>query len=225
MAAGREATASLNSIINSEFILQFIITLPALLVSMVFHEVSHGYVAFRLGDETAMKQGRLSLNPLKHLDPLGSLMLFMTFFSSGGRMLFGWAKPVPINPRNFSNPQRGMMWVGIAGPASNFLLALVFSTLLRYWEPSSEFFSLAIFRVFQLNVILMAFNLMPIPPLDGSRIVGGFLNPRLYMKWLQLDKHGPIFIVVLLLLLWGPFGDVFYDGIIKLYGLFLPEYF
>lgn len=212
----------MSEIIDSEFILQFIVTLPALLVSMVFHEVSHGYVAFRLGDDTAMKQGRLSLNPLKHLDPLGSLMLFMTFFSSQGRMLFGWAKPVPINPGNFSDPQRGMMWVGFAGPTSNLLLALACSALLRYWEPSSEFIEIAILRVFQLNIILMAFNLLPIPPLDGSRIIGGFLRPKAYMKWMQLDRHGPIFIIILLLLLWGPFGKYFYSGLLELYQLFLP---
>ena len=204
--------------------LQFIITLPALLVSMVCHEVSHGYIAYRLGDETAMRQGRLSLNPLKHLDPLGSLMLFMTFFGSGGRMLFGWAKPVPISMGKFNNPQRGMMWVGFAGPASNLLLALACSALLRYWVPPSDFLEIAIFRVFQLNVILMAFNLMPIPPLDGSRIVGGLMPPRIYMKWLQLDQYGPVFIIILLVLLWGPFGfsKLFYDGLLRLYELLLP---
>jgi Zn-dependent protease len=159
---------------------------------------------------------------LKHLDPLGSLMLFMTFFSSGGRMLFGWAKPVPISPRNFSDPQRGMMWVGIAGPASNLMLALACAMLLRYWTPSSELIELAILRVFQLNIILMVFNLMPIPPLDGSRIVGGLMHPRMYLKWMQLDKHGPIFIIILLVLLWGPFGDYFYRALIELYQLFLP---
>lgn len=208
--------------IDSDFIIQFIITLPALLVSMVFHEVSHGYIAYRLGDETAMRQGRLSLNPLKHLDPLGSIMLFMTFFSSGGRMLFGWAKPVPINPGRFSDPRRGMMWVGIAGPASNLLLALACSTLLRYWEPSSELVALSILRVFQLNIILMMFNLIPVPPLDGSRIVGGFLPPRAYMKWMQLDQYGPVFIIFLLVMLWGPFGNFFYGGLRELYQLFLP---
>ncbi|MHB1003654.1 MAG: site-2 protease family protein, partial [Thermoleophilia bacterium] len=202
--------------IDSGFILQFILTLPALLVSMVFHEVSHGYVAYRLGDDTAMRQGRLSLNPIRHLDPLGSLMLFMTFFSSGGRMLFGWAKPVPIDPRRFSDPRRGMMWVGIAGPASNLLLALACSTLLRYWEPSSELVALSILRVFQLNIILMMFNLMPIPPLDGSRIVGGFLTPRAYMKWMQLDQYGPVFIIILLVMLWGPFGNFFYGALREL---------
>jgi Zn-dependent protease len=214
----------LDSLFDSDFILQFIVTLPALLVSMVFHEVSHGYVAYRLGDETAMRQGRLSLNPLKHLDPLGSLMLFMTFFSSGGRLLFGWAKPVPINMRNFGDPQRGMMWVGIAGPAANLLLALACSTLLRYWQPPSDFVEIAILRVFQLNIILMAFNLMPIPPLDGSRVVGGFLPAHAYMKWLKLDQYGPVFIIILLVLLWGPFGfsNIFYDALLRLYELFLP---
>lgn len=210
--------------IDSQFILQFIVTLPALLVSMVFHEVSHGYVAYRLGDETAMRQGRLSLNPLRHLDTLGSLMLFMTFFSSGGRMLFGWAKPVPISMKRFSDPQRGMMWVGVAGPAANLLLAIACSALLTYWVPPSEFIEIAILRVFQLNIILMAFNLLPLPPLDGSRIIGGFMPPRLYIRWLQLDQYGPIFIILLLFVLWGPlgFGTMFYRGLAELYQLFLP---
>jgi len=213
-----------NGAIDSQFILQFVITLPALMVSMVFHEVSHGYVAYRLGDDTAMRQGRLSLNPLKHLDPLGSLMLFMTYFGSGGNMLFGWAKPVPISMRRFRDPQRGMMLVGMAGPGSNLLLVLACSTLLGFWDPSSDFLEIAILRVFQLNVILMVFNLLPIPPLDGSRIVGGLLHPRVYYKWLQLDQYGPVFIIILLFVLWGPFGfgSLFYDVLRELYRLFLP---
>lgn len=213
----------MNGVIDSEFIIQFIITLPALLVSMVVHEVSHGYVAFRLGDMTAKKQGRLSLNPVKHLDTFGSLMLFMTYFGSGGQMLFGWAKPVPISMQKFRDPQRGMMYVGMAGPGSNLLLALACSTLLHFWVPTNDFLLTAILRVFQLNIILMMFNLIPIPPLDGSRIVGGFMHPRVYYKWLQLDRHGPIFILILLLLLWGPFGlsNLFYDALRWLYNLFL----
>lgn len=209
---------------DSELLNQFLITLPALLISMIFHEVAHGYVAFRLGDETAFKKGRLSANPIRHLDPLGSLMLFITYFGSAGNMLFGWAKPVPINPGKFKDPQRGMMWVGAAGPTANFMLAAATALILEKMMPSNHFLVVAIFRTFQLNIILMLFNLIPVPPLDGSRIVGGFLNRRAYMRWIQMDQYGMFFVMILLFLLIGPFNQFFYDVIRSVYGLFLPSF-
>ncbi|MEK6536622.1 MAG: site-2 protease family protein, partial [Actinomycetota bacterium] len=101
-----------------ELLIQLAVTAPVLLFSMTLHEVSHGYMAYRLGDRTAASQKRLSLNPLRHLDPFGTLLLVMTFIFSAGRMMFGWAKPVPVNPGNFKSHQRGMAWVGIAGPSA-----------------------------------------------------------------------------------------------------------
>jgi len=201
------------------------VTLPVLLISMVFHEVSHGYMAYRLGDNTAMERGRLSPNPLKHLDTFGSLVLLITFLGSGGQMMFGWAKPVPINPGNFKSHQRGMAWVGVAGPTANFILASFAALILRWAfpEPTGTLLFWAIFRVFQLNVILMLFNLIPVPPLDGSRIVGAFLHKQAYARWIQLDQHGMLFVMVLLFVLIN-FGNGLNDIILPVYRLFLPGY-
>lgn len=206
-----------------DLLLEFAVTLPALLLSMVFHEVSHGYVAFRLGDKTAQERGRLSLNPLRHLDRFGTLMLFFTYFSSGGHMLFGWAKPVPINPGYFKSPQRGMAWVGLAGPTANFMLAAAAALLLERWAHDDTLLTVAIFRVFQLNIILMLFNLLPVPPLDGSRILGGFMPPQLYMRWISLDRYGMLFVMLVLFFLISVPGP-FYNVITAVYRLFLPTF-
>ncbi|MFA6001827.1 MAG: site-2 protease family protein [Thermoleophilia bacterium] len=208
---------------TSTLLLQFAITLPALLFSMTFHEVSHGYIAYRLGDETAMRQKRLSLNPLRHLDPFGSLLLVMTFLISRGTWMFGWAKPVPVNPGNFKSHQRGMMWVGMAGPLANFMLAALAAFVLRWFFPipTNDLLPIVIFRIFQLNVILMVFNLIPVPPLDGSRIVGAFLTKKTYIKWIQLDQYGMLFIMLLLFVLPSAGFSILYL-IEPVYRLFLP---
>lgn len=206
-----------------DLLLVFAVTLPALLVSMMFHEVAHGYIAFRLGDKTAQSHGRLSLNPIRHLDTLGTLVLFLTFFSSHGAMLFGWAKPVPINPGYFKNPQRGMAWVGVAGPTANFMLAAASALVLEQWLHGNGLLNMAVFRVFQLNIILMIFNLIPVPPLDGSRIVGAFMGPKPYMRWIALDRYGPMMVMGVLFLLFS-FPDPLYSLIHSLYRIFLPSY-
>lgn len=207
----------------NQLILEFVITLPALLFSLVFHEVAHGIMALRLGDKTAYQRGRLSPNPLKHLDSFGSLVLFLTYFTSGGRMMFGWAKPVPVNPAYFKNPQRGMGWVGLAGPTANFMLAAASALLLENWFHADGLLQLAIFNVFRLNVILMLFNLLPVPPLDGSRILGAFLGKKTYMRWIQLDRYGMLFVMVLLFVLLS-FQGPFQELIRTLYRVFLPSY-
>jgi len=209
----------------NELLLQLAVTAPVLLISMVFHEVAHGYMAFRLGDQTAMRQGRLSLNPIKHLDPFGALILLITFLGSGGRMMFGWAKPVPIHPGNFKSPQRGMAWVGVSGPLANFILASIAALVLRTVYPhfGDGLLPIAIFRIFQLNVILMVFNMFPVPPLDGSRVVGAFLPPQAYLKWIQLDRYGMVFVMLLLFGLIN-FGNGLYQIILPIYRLFLPSY-
>lgn len=206
-----------------ELLIQLAVTAPVLLFSMTLHEVSHGYMAYRLGDRTAASQKRLSLNPLRHLDPFGTLLLVMTFIFSSGRMMFGWAKPVPVNPGNFKSHQRGMAWVGIAGPSANLLLAGISALLLNIFYPDfgDGLLPIAILRIFQLNVILMVFNLIPVPPLDGSRVVGAFLTPRSYIKWIKLDQYGQFFIMALLLIMLN-FGNVLYSIILPIYQLFLP---
>lgn len=209
----------------NELLLQLAVTAPVLLFSMTFHEVSHGYMAYRLGDPTAKNLKRLSLNPLQHLDPLGTLMLAVTFLFSNGSMLFGWAKPVPVNPGYFKSHQYGMMWVGMAGPAANLLLALLAALGLNIFYPhfGPGLMPMAIFRIMQLNIILMVFNLIPVPPLDGSRIVGALLPPKAYIKWVQLDRYGMLFVLVMLMVLLNT-GSGLSAVVRPIYRLLLPGY-
>lgn len=175
---------------GNDLFLRFLVTLPLLLVSLVIHELAHGWVAWKLGDPTAKLHGRLTLNPLKHLDVWGTVALVVTFVGSAGSFFFGWAKPVPISPGRFKDPQRGMMLVGAAGPAANFTLALVAAGLVWLTYTWSLFAAQALALAFVLNVVLGVINLIPIPPLDGSRVVGGFLPRDLYLRWVDLDRYG-----------------------------------
>jgi Zn-dependent protease len=175
-----------------------------LLVSLVAHELAHGWAAARLGDPTAREQGRLSWNPIRQLDPWGTAVLVLTFLgsaASGHAFFFGWARPVPISPWRFKDPQRGMMLVGAAGPAANVGLAL--ASAAGVWLTYQPFpllgdvFTLA----FVLNVILATLNLVPIPPLDGSRIVGGLLPRSLWPRWMSLDRFGNMVFIALFVVL------------------------
>jgi len=165
-----------------EYIFIFII----FIYSVIIHEISHGAVALKLGDSTAKAQGRLTLNPIPHIDPVGSvllpLLLFLGTVFGGGGIIFGWAKPVPINPYNFTDKKYGELKVAFAGPASNLCIALVFGLMLRFLSPN---FSLALITMFTyiviINIQLAVFNLMPIPPLDGSHILFSFF-PRQFEK-------------------------------------------
>jgi Zn-dependent protease len=166
----------------------FLLLAPVFIVSLTLHELAHALAAYRLGDRTAKELGRLSLNPLVHLDPLGSLILVLSYFS--GWFLFGWAKPVPVDPRNLrTSPQVGMALVGAAGPATNFVLALAAGGVLAHSELTGDAFTIVAYAV-TVNVILGVFNLFPIPPLDGSRIIGGFMPTETYYRWAALDQYG-----------------------------------
>ena len=193
------------------FIISMLLTLPIILLSLSLHETAHGFAAWRLGDPTAKYMGRLTLNPLRHLNPLGFLSMLLTGF--------GWANPVPINSRYFKKPRRDIALTGLAGPVSNLLLALVFLLLLRFvgygWllevfltSTSAFVAKIAYFSILflyygvQMNVVLAIFNLLPVPPLDGSRIFYVFLPPRLYYKVMQYERI--ITMAVLALLLLGP---------------------
>jgi len=190
---------------ENALLVRFIITLPLLLVSLVIHELAHGWVAWKLGDPTAKQHGRLTLNPVRHLDVWGSIMLVVTFLGSGGTFFFGWAKPVPISPWHFKDPQRGMMLVGLAGPVANVALALVAAGLVWLTYPWSPFVAQALALAFVLNVVLGALNLVPIPPLDGSRVVGGLLPRDLYLRWAALDRYGNyVFLGLVVLMLTVP---------------------
>lgn len=178
----------------------FILLLPVLLASMAAHEVAHGYAAFRFGDSTARLIGRLSPNPLRHLDPLGALMFVATYWILTPPYVFGWAKPIPVVPGNLRRPQRDMAIVAAAGPAVNFVLAFVFAALLTHARPSGTVHD-ALVYAFSINVVLGIFNLLPIPPLDGSRIVGAFMDRYTYLRWIGLDQYGMVALIALFLLL------------------------
>lgn len=183
-----------------------------LLLGITCHEVAHGYMAYRFGDPTAKNAGRLTLNPLKHLDPMGTLVLVLT------RMI-GWAKPVPINPAYFQNPRQGIFWVSLAGPLANFSLAVGFYlifNILSAIQPSiaggyaDSLISPAILISFYgiiINIILGIFNLFPIPPLDGSKMLAVLLPGRLAGQYMRVEKYG--FIILILLILTGTLSKIF----------------
>ena len=173
-----------------------IILLPILIFSLCFHEFSHGYMAFKLGDHTAARNGRLTLNPMAHLDPIGSLMILFVGF--------GWAKPVPVNPVNFSNPRVDMMKVAFAGPASNLLLAFTGGLMMRLVNIvgllQSEMFIQTLYFFILINISLAVFNMIPVAPLDGSQIFGNMIsknNPELAWK---LQMYGPKILMGIILI-------------------------
>ncbi|WP_252379523.1 site-2 protease family protein [Desulfovulcanus ferrireducens] len=183
-----------------------------LLLGITCHEVAHGYVAYLLGDPTAKNAGRLTLNPLKHLDPIGTLVLILT-------RRIGWAKPVPINPAYFKNLRRDILLVSLAGPAANLVLALIFFLLFKLVNFLSPFFSTQLNQVVfapmgfifsagtLVNVILAVFNLIPIPPLDGSKIIASFLPSSFADKYMSLEKFG--FLILIILVFTGVFQKMF----------------
>ncbi|NLI11934.1 site-2 protease family protein [Pelotomaculum propionicicum] len=174
--------------------------LPAIVIGLTFHEYAHGYVAYRLGDNTARDHGRLTINPLAHVDPVGLILLFLAGF--------GWAKPVPVNPYNLKGDvQKGMLYVSLAGPTMNLLLAIagaiVWGALagfkMRYFSDIMEY-------IIHINIVLAIFNLIPVPPLDGSKILAGILPGR--QNWLyQLETYGVI--ILILLVFSGAIGYIF----------------
>ena len=174
-----------------------VLLIPVLLFALVFHEFSHGWVAYKLGDPTAKNQGRLTLNPIAHLDPFGSMMILFVGF--------GWAKPVPVDSRYLANPREDMMKIAFAGPASNLFLALIGGVLIRLTGYAGPLTSMLILFT-QINISLAVFNMIPIPPLDGSQIFSGIMirrNPQLVM---QLQMYGPQ--ILMGLILFGMFTGV-----------------
>jgi Zn-dependent protease len=201
--------------------------------AIVLHEVAHGWVANRLGDPTARDLGRLTLNPISHIDLVGTILMpLMLFMLTDGRMLFGYAKPVPINPYNFRDPKKGMALSSLAGPGVNIAMALSFSLILRlilmpldnavpepYWSwlatPLSYMFIYGIY----INVILAVLNMIPIPPLDGSRVVYWLLPNRMAVTYYQLERFG--IIILMLLMFSGLLGKIMMPLIRPLLSLFL----
>jgi len=182
--------------------LQYIILLvPPILLALSFHEYMHGWVAYKLGDPTAEMEGRLTMNPLAHLDPIGTIMVFLVHF--------GWAKPVPVNPINLSNPKKDMIYVSVAGPLANMFLALLSGIILRLTRfgifdflPGAilqPFFNMMVLSL-QINVALAFFNLLPLPPLDGSKILFGFLPEKYEHIAIWLRQYGGFILMGLILL-------------------------
>ena len=181
----------------------FIFQIAILIMSVVIHEVSHGFTASVLGDQTAKYQGRLTLNPIKHIDPIGSIVVPTIGYLFGG-FIFGWAKPVPYNPYNLKPGRWSEAMVAMAGPASNIGLALIFGLLLRFvvsmsWGPA--FVQITAIIVF-INILLAIFNLVPIPPLDGSKILMAFFPEKFLEIREFFEKYGLILILFFIFFLW-----------------------
>ncbi len=179
--------------------MELIIRIVALVFSIIIHEVAHGYVAYRLGDPTARNANRLTLNPLPHIDLMGSIILPLFLIIVKSPILLGWAKPVPFNPGYFRDVKKGVMLVGLAGPVSNLLLATIAAMILRIF-PFGELLGFFLLQICLINVILAVFNLIPIPPLDGSRVVIGFLPSQMVSGYLSLERYGFLIIFGLLYL-------------------------
>lgn len=188
-----------------------ILMAPGFLLGITVHEFAHGYIAYRLGDPTAYHADRLNFNPLKHLDPFGTLAFLF--------IKFGWAKPVPVNLANLSNPRRDNVWIALAGPASNLLIAITFGILFRifnlilpYGDVTGVFLSLLLHTVI-INLMLMMFNLMPIPPLDGFHILEGLVSREMSYKLQTFERYGSmiLFGIIMISLIGGIniFGRLF----------------
>ena len=204
----------LNLLINDP--LTFILLAIPLLYSIIIHELAHGWVAYRMGDPTAKMLGRLSLNPLKHLDPIGTLMLFI--------FGFGWAKPVPVNFSNIHDTRKGLIFVSSAGIIANMIFAFVAFLIFRLLSPMPEgVLATFLFYLAQINIILASFNLIPIPPLDGSKILMGFVSERFQYYLSRIEPYG-LFIIIGLLYFRAldPLIAFFRWIILGLIGILLP---
>jgi len=181
--------------------MEIIFPVLVLLLSVVIHEVSHGFVAYFLGDTTAKLAGRLTLNPIKHLDPIGSIIIPLLTYNAGG-FIFGWAKPVPYNPYNLKAGRFGPAYVAAAGPAANLVIAAFFSILIRIGLPLPVAFLELTTYIVLINLILAVFNLFPIPPLDGSKILFAFLPYRYRAIENFLNRYQLVLIIIFLFFLW-----------------------
>lgn len=179
--------------------IEYLYIIPAALIAIIFHEMAHGYVSYWLGDPTPKEYGRLSLNPLKHIDPVGILCLI--FFR------VGWAKPVMINPKYYKNEKWGIALVSLAGPLMNFLLAFIsifFMVLIAKFSSViflTKYLSTFLLQLAVINIGLGVFNLIPLPPLDGSKIIGAILPEEAYYQYMKYQKYGTLFMLIIIILI------------------------
>ena len=187
----------------------YIIFIPIILMSIIIHEVSHGFAAYLLGDDTAKRAGRLTFNPMRHIDTFGTIILpILILIITRGGLAFGYAKPVPINPYNFRNYKKDTALTAAAGPLSNFIIALILSLILRLIIKSIDPFMQIgqtqaillrlIYNVIFINLFLGLFNLIPFPPLDGSKVLGAFLSDELYFKYTAQERKGMMIFMIII---------------------------
>lgn len=203
------------------FIINTLITVPMVLIALMFHELAHGYVSIKLGDPTPRMQGRMTLNPIAHLDLVGTILMIFTGF--------GWAKPVQINPRYYKDPKKGMALTALAGPLMNFLLAILAMLLYGIYfiivsktglmAGAIQSVSYLVMRFVTLNLCFMVFNFIPIPPLDGSRILGIFLSNRAYFKVQEYERYS--FIILIILSATGAFDRLIGTGVSAIFNVIL----
>lgn len=195
------------NIISSDTVINILVFAVPVIFSIVIHEVSHGWMAYKLGDDTAKRMGRLTLNPVSHIDPVGTIILPLIMILAHGP-IFGWAKPVPFNPNNFNrsvNFRNGVMWVALAGPVSNLILAFassfVYVFILKYFSASLGTYYF-IFQFLEasisINIILACLNLVPVPPLDGSKVLMRFLPTNYLPHFFKLERYGMMIVIILL---------------------------
>ena len=203
-------------------IYEILIIVFILAISIVLHECAHGYMALLRGDSTAREMGRLTLNPIPHIDPFGTVILPISLIILGGPV-FAYAKPVPVNPYRLKNPKRDMMWVGAAGPMTNLLIAVMAGMIMRNLIVPGAQVQMGLIMALKfaclINLCLFLVNLLPIPPLDGSRILAGLLPCRMVQKFYALEAYG--FIIIVLLLFAGFFEKVLWPLLQMLYRLII----
>ncbi|MEO8136181.1 MAG: site-2 protease family protein [Betaproteobacteria bacterium] len=194
------------------------------ILAITLHEAAHGYVARMFGDDTAWMLGRVTLNPIKHIDPVGTIavplgLLLIQKLAGGGGLLFGWAKPVPVNFGQLRHPKNDMFWVAAAGPGANLFMALVWAMALKFAGPLDNpgFFAAMAYQGVIINVVLMVLNLLPLPPLDGGRIVVSLLPNALAYRFAQVERFG--FMLVILLMATGVLNTIMFPIVRSVLGL------